>query len=155
MDLKNSQPWLNLNRIVHFGETDAAGVMHFHHLLRWCHEAWEKSLLDYGLKPSDIFPIGLEEKSKFKVALPIVRCEADFLKPIKTGDVLSILLCPSKIDLFSFDIRTSFTCEDIEVARGLIQHVAIDPYSRKRSELPRDINLWLEASSINSSHKPV
>jgi hypothetical protein len=33
--------WLLLCRTVRFGETDAAGVMHFHQLLRWCHEAYE------------------------------------------------------------------------------------------------------------------
>ena len=33
--------WLQLHRKVRFGDTDAAGVMHFHQLLRWSHEAWE------------------------------------------------------------------------------------------------------------------
>ena len=33
-----SPAWLELRRVVRFGDTDAAGVMHFHQLLRWCHE---------------------------------------------------------------------------------------------------------------------
>ena len=41
--------WLQLERRVRFGDTDAAGVMHFHQLLRWCHEAWEESLERFGL----------------------------------------------------------------------------------------------------------
>jgi 1,4-dihydroxy-2-naphthoyl-CoA hydrolase len=48
--------WLLLNRVVRFGETDAAGVMHFHHLLRWCHEAYEESLERFGIPPLEIFP---------------------------------------------------------------------------------------------------
>ena len=48
--MTDSTNWLHLNRIVRFGETDAAGVMHFYKLLGWCHESWEASLqkLDNG-----------------------------------------------------------------------------------------------------------
>jgi 1,4-dihydroxy-2-naphthoyl-CoA hydrolase len=49
-------PWLRLERRVRFGDTDAAGVMHFHQLLRWCHEAWEESLERYGIAASTVFP---------------------------------------------------------------------------------------------------
>ena len=48
--------WLQLERRVRFGDTDAAGVMHFHQLLRWCHEAWEDSLERYGIAAADVFP---------------------------------------------------------------------------------------------------
>ena len=46
-----SPTWLQLHRVVRFGDTDAAGVMHFHQLLRWCHEAWEESLEARALPP--------------------------------------------------------------------------------------------------------
>jgi 1,4-dihydroxy-2-naphthoyl-CoA hydrolase len=49
-------PWLRLERRVRFGDTDAAGVMHFHQLLRWCHEAWEESLERYGITAAAVFP---------------------------------------------------------------------------------------------------
>ena len=42
--------------VVRFGETDAAGVMHFQQLLRWCHEAYEESLERFGLEPAALFP---------------------------------------------------------------------------------------------------
>ncbi|MGA0279943.1 MAG: thioesterase family protein, partial [Vulcanococcus sp.] len=45
----NPNSWLMLCRSVRFGETDAAGVMHFQQLLRWCHEAYEESLERFGL----------------------------------------------------------------------------------------------------------
>jgi 1,4-dihydroxy-2-naphthoyl-CoA hydrolase len=48
--------WLQLERRVRFGDTDAAGVMHFHQLLRWCHEAWEESLERYGIAAAAVFP---------------------------------------------------------------------------------------------------
>lgn len=52
----NPNSWLMLCRSVRFGETDAAGVMHFQQLLRWCHEAYEESLERFGLNAAEIFP---------------------------------------------------------------------------------------------------
>jgi 1,4-dihydroxy-2-naphthoyl-CoA hydrolase len=45
-----SSDFLLLCRSVRFGDTDAAGVMHFHQLLRWCHEAYEESLEIFGVR---------------------------------------------------------------------------------------------------------
>jgi 1,4-dihydroxy-2-naphthoyl-CoA hydrolase len=58
-----------LRRTVRFGETDAAGVLHFHHLLRWCHEAYEESLERFGLPAAGIFPT---PGAALPLALPIV-----------------------------------------------------------------------------------
>ena len=143
----NLRDWLFLERIVRFGDTDAAGVIHFYHLLRWSHEAWEESLQIYGLKAKDIFPSLIDIKSSTPIALPIVHCEADFRVPITTGDHLDIKLLPEKINISCFQIRTQFKCNEIEVALGLVRHLAIDPDSRQRCDLPEGIALWLEDSS--------
>ncbi len=147
--------WLFLKQTVRFGETDAAGVMHFHNLFRWCHEAWEESLERYGVHSSDVFPDGIYKEVNLKVALPIVHCKADFLLPIKAGDHLEIILCPEKIDNSSFQVQSKFQREGQSVALALIRHLAIDFDTRKRSNLPENITLWLEASSVNLGPKPV
>ena len=36
--------WLILQKKVRFGDCDSAGVIHFHNLLKWSHEAWEESI---------------------------------------------------------------------------------------------------------------
>ena len=82
----NSKDWLHIKHIVRFGDTDAAGVIHFHQLMRWCHEAWEESLNIYGIKAIDIFPSIIDNKSTLSTALPIVHCEADFYSPIRIGE---------------------------------------------------------------------
>ena len=61
--------WLKLQRLVHFGDTDAAGVMHFHQLLRWCHEAWEESLERYGIATGSVFP-GCRGQRQWPAAAP-------------------------------------------------------------------------------------
>jgi 1,4-dihydroxy-2-naphthoyl-CoA hydrolase len=73
--IADSSYWLLLCRTVRFGDTDAAGVMHFHHLLRWCHEAYEESLELYGLPAAEIFPTPGHIPA---IALPLVHCSADF-----------------------------------------------------------------------------
>ncbi len=147
--------WLLLERTVRFGEIDAAGVLHFHHLLRWCHEAWEESLERYGINAVDIFPSKLDVTDSLRVALPIIHCEADFRLPIKCGDHLLIRLEPQRIDVGSFQVRTKFQRDGQEVAIGLVRHLAIDSTTRERCDLPQDIDLWLEASSLNLGLRPV
>ena len=56
MEKRNPREWLCLKRTVRFGETDAAGVVHFLELFRWCHETWEESLERYGIVLQEIFP---------------------------------------------------------------------------------------------------
>ena len=125
--------WLQLKRKVRFGDTDAAGVMHFHQLLRWSHEAWEESLEHYGVAPSSIFPGSRGSQQPPTVALPVVHCEATFRRPVHGGDCLEVALQPTRLNPGSFEVRCTF---------------AIDAISRQRCALPEAIDRWLEASSV-------
>ncbi len=151
----NSDKWLVLYRTVHFGDTDGAGVMHFHQLFRWCHEAWEESLEHYGISLSEIFPTNSHQKYPPEIALPIIKCEASFRHPIHAGEKLEIRLKPTKIDNSRFQIESTFLINKNVVAIGSIQHLAINQETRKRCEMPQAILLWLEASSINTGPKPI
>ena len=140
-----SQAWLDLHRRVRFGDTDAAGVMHFHQLLRWCHEAYEESLEHFGVAAAEVFPT---PGSLLEVALPIVHCSADYFRPLVCGDAITIRLEPVRLDLGSFEVRYRFERQGEEVARGLTRHLAIENPSRRRCGLPTAINRWLEASNL-------
>ena len=145
-----SEDWLCLKRIVRFGDTDAAGVIHFFHLMRWCHEAWEESMNNYGIKSIDVFPSIVDNKVTLSTALPIVHCEADFFSPIHIGDELIIKLVPRKLDIRSFEVKYILhRGQDKNIATALIRHFAINSCLSMPSELPEDIDRWLEASSIN------
>jgi 1,4-dihydroxy-2-naphthoyl-CoA hydrolase len=132
-----------LCRTVRFGDTDAAGVMHFHQLLRWCHVAYEESLERFGVAAGALFP---GPGRRPAVALPIVHASADFLRPLSCGDPLAIALQPLQLDGGSFEIRYRFLHDDHEAAIGLTRHVAIEASSRQRTDLPGSLVLWLEAS---------
>jgi len=135
--------WLLLCRTVRFGDTDAAGVMHFHQLLRWCHVAYEESLERFGVASGAIFP---GPGRTPPVALPIVHISADFLRPLVCGDPLAIELRPLQRDRGSFEIRYRFVHDGKEAATGLTRHLAMESASRQRTDLPGSLVKWLEAS---------
>jgi len=144
--------WLLLCRTVRFGDTDAAGVLHFPHLLRWCHEAYEESLERFGLSAAAIFPCPGNVPA---IALPIVHCQADYLAPLAVGDPLAIRLEPRRLDPGCFELAYTFHCGEREVARALTRHLAIDSTSRRRCPLPAPINRWLEASALGQGIQPL
>jgi 1,4-dihydroxy-2-naphthoyl-CoA hydrolase len=148
LDSADPSSWLTLHRTVRFGDTDAAGVMHFHQLLRWCHEAYEESLERFGIPAFEVFP---SPRAILKVALPIVHCHADFHRPLICGDILTIQLQPHRIDAGRFEVgfqfmKSSSTAPGETMARGLTRHQAIEVTNRKRCTLPPSIGRWLAAS---------
>ena len=128
-----------------FGETDAAGVMHFHQLLRWCHEAYEESLERYGLPAAEIFPTPGQIPA---IALPLVHCSADFLSPLACGEPLAIQLEPQRLDHGSFQVSYDFRNGERAAAKAITRHLAIETTSRRRCPLPPGVQRWLEASSL-------
>jgi 1,4-dihydroxy-2-naphthoyl-CoA hydrolase len=152
--------WLRLQRSVRFGDTDAAGVMHFHQLLRWCHEAYEESLERFGLRADKIFP---SLRHTPEIALPIVHCQANYLIPLMVGDPLEIQLDPRRLDPDCFEVSYRFQRGDADgpaddstpVAHGITRHLAIRVADRRRCPLPEPINRWLEASSLSQGIQPL
>ena len=141
--------WLKIKRKVRFGDCDSAGVIHFHNLLRWAHESWEESIDIYGIPYQDIFP--LKNSHENQIIFPIVNCEANFLSPIKIGDLLLIKILPKKINNHLFQINTFFYKGEIIVAEGKIIHCSLDVNSKLKVKLPDQIERWIEASHINNN----
>ena len=148
MHSKNPECWLVLKRSVRFGDVDAAGVMHFHQLLRWCHESWEESIEIYGIPCLNIFPSNNSQQENPEISLPIVFCQANFRYPIKNGYKLIVRLEPTKVSGSSFELKINFFHTNNLVAVGLIRHIAINSITRERCDLPEEIEKWIEASSI-------
>lgn len=127
------------SRTVYFQETDAAGVVYFANVMAMCHEAYEASLIRAGIDLKTFF-----KNPDF--AIPIVRAEVDYRRPIFCGDRLQIHLFPRKIsqDTFEIDYQICSTEKpETRVAVGLTKHVSIHPSSRRRQPFPEEINRWL------------
>ena len=143
--------WLLLKRKVRFGDCDSAGVIHFHNILRWAHESWEESIDIYGISYQEIFPLSPFHKNK--IILPIVNCEANFLSPIKIGDLLTVKIIPKKINNHLFQVNTIFFKDEINVAEGKIIHCSLEGDSKLKVKLPDKLEKWIEASNINTNLK--
>ena len=133
-------------RTVRFGETDAAGVVHFLQLLKWCHEAWEESLEKYGLVLQEIFPTTNINIRQPEIALPVVCCEANYFKPLYVGDSINIELYPEKLDEFSFELQFKFKNNGGLIGHANIKHISINPTTREKCALTKKINSWLYES---------
>jgi len=149
LEKRNPREWLCLKRTVRFGETDAAGVVHFLELFRWCHETWEESLEKYGIVLQEIFPTIQINISQLDVALPVVHCEANYFQPLYVGDTIHIELNPEKINESSFVLRFKFKKNGEEIGMINIKHVSINLITREKCALSKQINLWLKESSLN------
>ena len=148
MEKRNPREWLCLKRTVRFGDTDAAGVVHFHEMFRWCHETWEESLEKYGIVLLEIFPTTKINSCQLDVALPIVHCEANYFKPLYVGDTITIELNPEKLDESSFVLRFKLVKNSEDIGSINIKHVSINPITRERCTLSEQINMWLYQSSL-------
>ena len=148
MEKRNPRKWLCLKRTVRFGDTDAAGVVHFHEMFRWCHETWEESLEKYGIVLLEIFPTTQINSCQLDVALPIVHCEANYFKPLYVGDTITIELNPEKLDESSFVLRFKLVKNSEDIGSINIKHASINPITRERCTLSEQINMWLYQSSL-------
>ena len=149
MEKLNPREWLCFKRTVRFGETDGAGVVHFLELFKWSHEAWEESLEKHGIVLQEIFPTTQINTSQLDFALPVVHCEANYFQPLYVGDSISTELHPEKINDSSFIIRFKFKKDGKQIALTNIKHVSINPITREKCLLSKQINLWLEESILN------
>ena len=149
LDKRNPREWLCLKRTVRFGETDAAGVVHFLELFRWCHETWEESLEKFGIVLQEIFPSTQINTSQPDVALPVVHCEANYFQPLYVGDTINIELYPEKINESSFVLLFKFKKNGEQIGTTNIKHVSINPITREKCALSKQINLWLHESGLN------
>ncbi|MBK16730.1 MAG: 1,4-dihydroxy-2-naphthoyl-CoA hydrolase [Prochlorococcus sp. SP3034] len=139
--------WLIFERKVRFGDCDSAGVIHFHNLFRWSHEAWEQSLDAYGISYNEVFP---DDLSHSNIIMPIVNSEGKFFSPIKLGDLLKIKIIPKKVLNHLFQIKTFFFIKEIKVAETIISHCVIENISRNKADIPHKLELWIEASNIKN-----
>lgn len=126
-------------RVVHFRDTDAAGVVYFANLLAMCHEAYETSLADSGLDLKAFFA-GRE------MAVPITHATIDFFHPLACGDRLAIQLIPQSISSTEFEVAYQVFLQgrNRPAAQVRTRHVCIEVATRTRRALTTDLAQWLQ-----------
>jgi 1,4-dihydroxy-2-naphthoyl-CoA hydrolase len=128
-------------RTAHFADTDAAGVVFFANYLAICHEAYEEALSEAGIDLKRFF-------SDNGVVVPIIKSEAEYLRPISCGDRLSVSVKPKALSDNSFEIEYEVTRLGPPVkcaVRARTEHVCIDSSTRARRVLPGPLSDWVRA----------
>ena len=126
-------------RRIYLNDTDAAGVVYFAKGLEICHQAYEESLTDAGINLNQMIREGI-------YALPIMRAEIDFLRPLFCGDTVRVSLDPSLINSNEFAIAYQICPVDNGdriLVKAATRHVCINPRIRQRIDLPPEVREWL------------
>jgi 1,4-dihydroxy-2-naphthoyl-CoA hydrolase len=114
-------------------DTDAAGLLFFAHQFTLAHDAYELFMESIGESFHKII-------NHSDYLLAIVHAEADFKKPLFSGDRLIINLTPQHLGNTSFtliyDLRNT---DGVSVGTVRTVHVCIDKQTRKKKPLPEDL----------------
>lgn len=117
---------------VNFFDADPAGIIFYANIFRFAHCAYEEFMISL-----------LTEKNYFfdeEFVLPITHTEADYIKPIKAGDELTINLHVANLKKGSFELSYSFcNSEKIEVAKVKTVHVCVSKLGFHKAELPDEL----------------
>jgi 1,4-dihydroxy-2-naphthoyl-CoA hydrolase len=125
-------------RVIHFCDTDAAGVVYFSNVLSICHEAYEASLVAANINLKVFF-------SNPAAAMPIVHAQVDFFCPLFCGDEINIALQPQQLSNEKFEISYQVLGLDEQlIAKAITRHICINPISRTKQELSTEMLLWLQ-----------
>ncbi|GAB4296005.1 MAG: hypothetical protein Kow0098_18870 [Ignavibacteriaceae bacterium] len=120
------------NTKIKFTDCDPAGVMFFGKIFEICHNAYQEMIDSFNLK-EDFW-------TSKKFAVPIIHSEADYLKPLVTGDKIVIEITVSNLKSFMFDLYYECKNEKGEICdRIRTTHVFIDPVTRKKIEMDEEL----------------
>ena len=122
----------SIKRRINFYHCDPAGVIFYGHIFFLCHSAYEHLISSFNL--------GLDYWKNDNFIVPIVHSSADFLKPLKNGDVIDIEVVVTKLKQSSFEL--SYECKnqkgDLCVEVKTV-HVIVDKQTWKKTKMYTEI----------------
>jgi YbgC/YbaW family acyl-CoA thioester hydrolase len=114
---------------VRWGDVDKAGVIYYPNLFHYFEVGIEELMLSTGSSYQEI-------EKKYKIGFPRVAVSAEFISPIKFGDLLRLRVKVERIGKKSITFRLEVRKDKMVVAKGNITAVAIDTESWKPVTLP-------------------
>ncbi len=136
---KTASPTFVFDRPVRFDEVDAAAILFFARFFNYAHDAMEAF---FGQLPGGYAHL----INGRRIGLPAVHVEADFLHPLRFGDVARIdVTCPH-IGTSSCTFRHSIRRCDDATPIAVVKHVcaAVDLVTMKSIPIPSDMRGLLE-----------
>jgi acyl-CoA thioester hydrolase len=133
-------PAFRTTRVVEFGDTDMAGIVHFANFFRYMEAAEHAFLRSLGLS------VVLEFEGE-KYGLPRVSASCDYIRPARFGEVLTITLSVAKLGRSSIAYTFDFKHNEEAIARGSVTAVfcRFAEGGPKACEMPETFRLKLAA----------
>lgn len=128
-------------RTIRLADTDAAGVVFFPRYLAICHEAYEAALLASGVDLKAYFA------AADGLTVPIVRSEADYLRPLYSGDSIEVTVTPTRTSDHQFALAFEIVKAGPPrktAARVRTEHVCISAQTRERTPLFPAVASWVD-----------
>ena len=129
--------------VVRLSHTDAAGVIFYPKVFELEQELFERWLEAGGFSLRDM----LERRL---APTPIVHCEADYRRPVRVGDRMTVRLAAIEIGRSGYSLQWSFLLEGELVMSARVKRVAIDVEAGESVDLPEAFRAWLEETQART-----
>ncbi len=123
------RPVPTINRRILLDDCDAAGVAFGPRVVALAHAAYENALFDAGIDLAALIRAG-------ELALPYIHLDSEFRAPLRHGDAAELTVSCARLGTTSYTIRTAIAVGGTACAVVTQTHVAIDPRTRTKIELP-------------------
>lgn len=108
-----------ITKKINFFHCDPAGVIFYARLFEICHSAYEEMVSDFKLNEN--------YWNNEDYAVPIVKCDAGFFKPVKPGDEVTVELAVTELLETTFELSyTIKNSKGVEVASAKTVHVFVN-----------------------------
>jgi 1,4-dihydroxy-2-naphthoyl-CoA hydrolase len=134
-------PMPTINRRILLDDCDAAGVVFGPHLATLAHHAYEEALADAGI---DLAAVGRGGD----LALPYVHLDCEFRAPLRHGDLAALTVTCGRVGNSSYTVHVDIAVGETSCAKVSQTHVAIDPRTRGKIELPAALRQALGALTV-------
>jgi YbgC/YbaW family acyl-CoA thioester hydrolase len=125
----------SIEKFIPFNYCDPAGIMFFAKAFEIAHLAYEKFLRENNL---GYYFSGAE------TLLPIIHTEADYIKPLKAGDMVKILLNLAEVKENSFSLFYEIynPLNELSITVRTV-HVSVNKINFKKCPIPLDLKISL------------
>ena len=133
----------NCERRINFYDCDPAGILFFGRVYELCHSAYEELIESFNLRE--------DYWTNENYIVPILKSEAQYRKPIKYGETISVEINVTNLKSSSFELE--YTCRNKSGTECVIVktvHVFVDKATWKKSTMKALIHDGLLKHLINN-----
>ena len=135
---------LKIKQRINFYDCDPAGILFYANIFRVCHSAYEELISSLGLT--------MDYWDNDEFVFPIINSSANYLKPLKYGDEVSIAVAVTDLRGSSFELSYNCRNQSNELCANVkTVHVFVDKKSWQKKKLIPEIKKGLNVLRVKES----